>query len=789
MLKKKLLFILLLCLFFVNQGVEPTKAESNFIRIAVKEGFDGKIKSGRGFPIQVTVENSGADFSGDILFNFATSYNSSGAKAISIDVPKGSKKTYSLSIPAYSEDYSNNGQIKQSIFLYKGSWKDNHEQDFIGDKMLKPKYIDQDKRTIGFLSEDSDRLKELKVMALANQIEPIVLTEDMVPEDEIGLDSLDYILIDEFAISKFKKPQQQAILNWIQNGGKLIAGAAPNAASSYGSLYQVLPMKPDKEVAAETKFFQLTPALLAFQHIPVFVGQVEVGAEITVRSGDLPMVVHKGYGAGEIWQTAFSLGDEPLSSWKEYGQWFAASPMLSSTSKSQLQNGGQNPFDMLFNEFAEINEYFSSTQFSVGQISLFLFMYLLLLAPFLYFLLKRLDKREHAWWIIIGAAVLSSVGIFAIGAKDRIAKPQMNQTGIYKAENDQLTGLEAVTLLSNTSGDYQVGFSKGSFYGVPGPSNMAVSDGKRYAVLENGRKSSSVTFPNVEFWATRTYFGHASKQNAGQFDIKLSYENKKLTGTIVNQFPYDFEELYIWSGSQKINLGSLKRGESLTVNETFQQDYLAGPYSQGNSFQVPNSQQEVDKFKKKRMEYVAIENLYNNSQSENQPILYGYTKDSVIEADIKGKNESIKGLSLIYQTLALDTKFSGSFTIKDDMLRTHLNIIHGGFFNDSSENRREMDLDDGEYDYVLELPNQLSKMKREFKDLEITWQGTNITCSLLNHSNGTFLPLTNSPAVIKEHLDEFISKDGVITIKLIKTGQGDPHVRMPALSIKGEISQ
>lgn len=41
-------------------------------------------------------------------------------------------------------------------------------------------------------------------------------------------------------------------------------------------------------------------------------------------------------------------------------------------------------------------------------------------------------------------------------------EPQMNQTGIYKAENDQLTGLEAVTFLSNTGGDYEVGFSKGN---------------------------------------------------------------------------------------------------------------------------------------------------------------------------------------------------------------------------------------------------------------------------------------------------------------------------------------
>ncbi|MFK9092395.1 hypothetical protein [Bacillus salipaludis] len=788
MLKKKLVFILLMCLFIAAQAIQPVKADSSFIKISVKEGFDGKVKSGRGFPVQVTVENSGADFTGDILFNFASNYNTSGAKVLSVDVPKGGKKTYSLSLPGFSEEYFNNWQIKQSIFLYKGSWKDNNEQSFFGDKILKPKYLDPEGRTLGILSEDSDRIKELKVMSTSNNLESIVLTEEMIPENELGLDLFDYILIDEYSISKLKNTQQQAILQWVQNGGKLIAGAAPNPAGTYGILYQELPMKPDKEIQANTDFFQVSPAFPPFQNIPVFIGGLDKGAEIAIKSGDLPMVVRKGYGAGEIWQTAFSLGDEPLSSWNEYGQWFAASPMLKSISPVQFQKGGPNPYDMLFSEFAEMNEYFASSQFSVGQISLFLLIYLLLLTPFLYFLLKRFDKREHAWWIIAGLALISSTGIFAVGAKDRIAKPQMNQSGIYRAENSQLNGLEAVTFLSNTGGDYELSFSKGKFYGVPGSSTMAVEDGKQYAVLENGRNESKVTFPNVEYWSTRTIFGQASKQNAGQFEIKLSNENKKLTGKIVNHFSYDFEELTIWSGSKKINLGSLKSGESITVNEKLEQDYLAGPYSQGNSYRVPSSPQDVDDMKRERMEYGAIEFLYNNTNTGNQPILYGYTKDSVINADIKGKNESKKGLSLIFQTMDIQANLTGSFTVKDEMFRNYINTIRGGVFNERAGARNEMELDDGEYDYVLELPSQLINGKANFHELNITWYGGNVTYSLLNHSTGTYLPLPDSHTAIKDHLDQYISKEGAIIIKLIKTGQGDPLVRMPTLAIKGEIS-
>ncbi|MCM3767951.1 hypothetical protein [Neobacillus niacini] len=787
MLKKQIAIIVLFCLSFMAFAVYDAEAASSNIKISVKEGFDGKIKSGRGFPVQVTVENNGEDFSGDLLFNFGVTYNSSGAKVLSIDVPKGSKKTYSLSLPAYSEEFYNSKQIKQSIFLYKGSWKDGKETAFVGKKILSPKYIDPAGRTMGLLSENPDRLKELKVQASGSQLEPIVLEEEMLPYDELGLDTLDYIVIDEFAVAKLKETQQQALLNWVKNGGRLIVGATPNAIGSYGALYRELPMKPEREAVADTQFLK-APETLEFNTLPVFVGEVKPEANVSATSGDLPMIVHKGYGAGEIWQTAFSLGDEPLASWNYYGRWFAQSPMLGVQMNNQSPKMYQNQFEMLYNEFAEVNQYFASTQFSAGQISLFLLLYLLLISPILYFTLKRLDKREHAWWVIIGFAVLSSIGIFAVGAKDRIAKPQINQTGIYQAENGYLTGLEAVTFLSNTGGDYELTFSKGTFYGVPGSSMMSAGDGKRYAILENARKESKVTFPNVEYWSTRSFFGRASKQNAGKFDLNLSLKNKQLSGTIANQFPYDFDELFIWSGTKKLSLGPLKSGETVTVNETLQQDYLTGPYNQMFQYMMPASPNDVKRLKQERMEYGAIEFLYNSSSLGNQPILYGFSKASVIEADIAAKKEAKNGLSLIYQPMDIKTELSGSFTVKDDMLRRKIHIIRGTLFNDMGGVQNEMEMDDGEYEYVLQVPKQLTEQKPILRELEIVWYGSNVAYSIKNQATGEFLPLPDMKTAITEQLEQYISNEGEIVIKLIKTGQGDPRVRMPALSIKGEIN-
>ena len=790
MLRLKIFILCLFSIFLIGQTAQPASADGSNIKITVQSGFGGKVKSGKGFPVKVTVENNGPDFAGDLLFNFSASYNVSGAKVLAIDVPKGTKKTYSLSLPAYSEEYYNGPQIKQSIFLYKGSWKDNHEQSFLGDKVLKPKYIDPAGEVLGLLSEDPDRLKELKVLP-GGSYEPIVLTEEMMPEDELGLDSLDYLLIDEFPLAKLKKTQQNAIIKWVQNGGILIAGGAPNQAASYGNVYSVLPMKADHEVLADTNFFTVKEKKLSAAKVPFFIGQVDKQAEIPIKSGDLPAVVHKGYGAGEIWQTAFSLGDDLLSSWNDYGQWFVSTSMLSHASNSSyLQGAGPNPFDLIYNEFAEVNEYFSASNFTVGQIGLMLLIYLLLIVPFLYVLLKRMDKREHAWWIILSIAFISSAGIFAIGAKDRLAKPQLNQMGIYKVENDQLTGYEAVAFLSNTGGNYELDFSDGDFYGVPAVSMMAAYDGKRLAVLENNRKSSTVTFPNVEYWSSRTYFGHAAKQDAGRFEIQLNYQNKHLVGQIVNHFPFDFEELYIWSGTTKIKLGPLKSGASLTVNQSLHQDYLTRPYSSGNGYSMPNSKKALDQLKRQRMEFNAIEYLYSNSAVTNQPILVGYTKNSVINANIKGKNEIRRPLSLIYQALELEPNFSGSFNIKNDLMQHDFKTIHGAVFNEWQRSRinNEIDIDNGEYDYVSVLPKNLLDKKPLFKELEITWYGRNVSYSLLNHKTGKFEDLSNTHTSVKEHLDQIISPEGTIVVKLNKSGQNDPRVKLPSLTVKGEIN-
>ncbi|OCA85475.1 hypothetical protein A8F94_11325 [Bacillus sp. FJAT-27225] len=783
--------LLLLLLLLLAVIVPPAQAADSGITIRTEAGFDGKVKNGRGFPVKVTVENNGDDFKGDLLLNFYPTYSSSGSKVIHVDVPKGGKKTYNVSLPGISDDGMYNAPNMQAIFLYEGGWKDGKETSFRGAKKLSLKYVDPSWKTLGLLSKDPDRLKELKSLPGAANTNSLVIEPDFLPEDKTGLDNLDVLAIDGFPLSSLTEAQQQAILSWAKDGGVLIVGGAADAQQAYGSLFNELPMQALDETKADlTKLESAVKPDGNFAEVPAFHGALAEEADVVIKSGSIPLVVNKEFGSGEIWQTAFSLGDNPVAAWKGYGEWFSTTILKHSTPFGFTSyKGYTNPHDQYYNEFAETNEYFPSVHFTIGQITLMLLIYVLLAAPILYLLLKRYDKREHAWWIVPAFALFISAVIFGIGAKDRIAKSQVNQMAVLKAEGGVLQGVEAVTLLSNTSGDYKLEFPSGEFNAIPGSFSMQQSVPQRYAVLEEGRNKDSYTFPNVEYWSTRTVYGTVTKEEDGHFAANLQYDGKKVEGTIVNNFPHDFDHMYVWSGSKRMELGPLKKGDTLEVDKEIAQGFMSGPLTPANSgYYNPQSNTDIEKMKKEKLEYGAIEYLYNQGQTKNLPIIYGLTKQPVRKVDIAGKSETFNHMTLIYQLVDIEGKINGPFTLKEDVLTKRLVPIKGEI-HEEMPGAKEIVVADGTYDYSLTLPKQLATKTISLKELSITWYPNSLTWSIFDRTKNEFEVLKDMTTRLTDNPSKYISDKGEIILRLEKNGQQDPMVRMPSITVKGEAGK
>jgi hypothetical protein len=791
--KVKAMIAFLFLLFLFAHVDRPASAESTNIKVTVHEGFDGKVKRGKGFPLSVKVENSGKAFSGYLLIDFYPSYNTGGSLSIQVELPENSSKIYKVSLPGMTEDHPSQHQNLPGIHLYKGDWKDGKEVEFKGEKTLKPRFIDPNEKVIGVLTENIDRLKELKVLPSTFPTQTLQLEKDEFPIDALGLEMVDYIVVDEYALSELEDKQQEAIKNWIQDGGVLIAGASPDASASYGSLYSLLPMKPEEEGKVSSAFLKTNQKeQLNFNELPVFTGRVEKDAAIIMESSSKPVVVKKNDGNGMIIQTGFSLGDQPLSSWKGYGSWFSTILKIGEHANFVNAQYGPDLYDSLYYEFAESNEFFPASHFSIGQLIALLIGYIVMIVPVLYFILRKLDKREHSWWIIPVIAISVSASVFGIGAKDRLAKPQLNQMGFYKAENGVLSGYQAATLLSNTSGTYQLSIPNEQFHPVsstlttPGMSNLARS------VFEKNRNTTDVFFKDVEYWSSRTLYGKAKKEQPGSFETDLTVKNNVLSGTIKNHYPYDFEEIYILSGSEKIKIGFLKKNDTVKVNQKIKQSVLIGPgfYGAGNPPFMHHQQTDMLAMKKERLENAAGTFLFGYSHSENKPVIAGLTNDAVISVKVEGKTEKQNNLNLIMEPFTAKSEISGPFTLTNESLKSRMNVITGQII-EKMQGKNEMMLEDGEYEYILSLPEQVGIHPINLEEINIRINGQFVKYEMMNQRTGEYMPIdqNNFTLTKKENVHEFLSKDKELVLKLKKQSGGDPHVFLPTIKIKGEVAR
>lgn len=780
-------------LLLVVNYAHPTEAKSVNINVSMDEGFDGKIKRGKGFPLSIKLENSGEAFNGDLLVQYNPSYNTGGAISVHVELPEGSSKTYQVSVPGLTEDSPSSNQNMATVHLYKGSWKKGEAVTFQGDKNFKPRYIDTNEKVIGVLSENYDRLKELRFLP-SSTIQMLPLTKEQLPKQGLGLEMIDYLVIDEYAVSQLDEQQQLAIKEWIGAGGVLVAGAAPDASGSYGLLYPLLPMKLDVESSGTTDFLlSAKNDKIAFKEINLFTGAVEKKAQILQMSGNQPAAIKKPFGNGTILQTSFSLGDQPLSAWKGYSTWFSSLIQEADTSNTGSYGSDQDFYDQLYWEFAETNEYFPAGNYSVSQLMIIMIVYLIVIVPILYFVLRKLDKREHSWWIIPSLAIVMSVVVFGLGAKDRISEPQLNQMGIYKIKDGQLTGLQATTLLSNRSGEYKLQLPKEQFQAVPYRNN-SVSFNPMGAVVEEHRKANEIIFRNVGYWSSKTIYGKAEKETDGHFNVNLSVKNNQLTGTIQNGFSYDFEEIFIWTGNDKIKIGPLKEGETLKIDQKIKQSFLTGPAVVSNAGMFPQQQGDLEKMKMERLQYAASMFLNEDNQASNdQPLLGGLTKEAIVNVNIEGKKEKQNNFNLILSPFSAESDFTGKFSLTTEMLSTRVDIVSGAIHQKGMNGKDiEMMMDDGEYDYIIQLPKQIRAKKIQLDSVKLKMDGQLIQYSILNRKTGKYLPIKenqNQFTLNKENqVEQFFSKEGELLIKIHKNAKGDPYVYLPTITVKGEVT-
>ncbi|HEO8419050.1 DUF7408 domain-containing protein [Niallia sp. FSL W8-0635] len=781
MRKVKKVLIICFILFFATTFIvkEANAAASAGIKITTEAGLDGKIIDGKGFTLKVTIDNNEKDFKGDLLIPYSPSYDIGGQTLVPVDIPANSKKTYTVTIPGISSDsnYSSN-----KMKLYRGSWQEDEEVNFTGIKEVRLTLISD--QTLGILTDRYDKFKDLRKLP-SNSIYTTELLKEEIPDQALALETLSFLLVDQFSLTELTDTQQQAIKKWIENGGILITGATTNGKQAYGSLEALMPLELGKE--EEIPLSGIDTKTKEQEKISAFRASLTDGSDAITIHNEHPLVAKKNLGEGKIIQTAFSLSDPALLNWQGFNSWMEN---LLRTENTQLTVNYQysgNPLSSLYYQFVESNEYFKSSTITTGLLLIILVGYLVVIVPILFFVLKKYDKREHAWWIIPSLSILLSLGMFITGAKDKIKNPQLNEMGIYQYSNNYLSGYQATTLLSNKSGDFALTYDKDTYTPFP---YLGYGELRVKTITNEKVKNNEIIFPEVEYWSNRTMYGKSTMPIEGGFSHDFDVTEKDISGTITNQYPFDFAKVFIWSGKEKIELGSIAAGETKKVQVTRKNKYFSSPNGNGYGYSMYDYKgNDLREFRESVAESMVLSTDYFKDLSTGNPMLIAITNEDIVNVGVASGKVTKNSTNLIMEPIILANHFSGEFTINDRNMEQKLTILDGEIYSESYQNN-DISLEDGEYLYTLEIPKSYDVKSLIFDSLTVQPKGNaGVKYSIYNKETDAYEEIKSLFKVDKEKISNYIDGNRKINMKVDKATNGDPYIQLPSVKIKGEIKE
>ncbi|MFC9538566.1 hypothetical protein ACFTQ7_01630 [Lysinibacillus sp. NPDC056959] len=795
-MKKTNIAVLILLFMFVISLILPVEQASATatatLEVQAKVGIAGKAKYQSVVPLQVTVKNIGADFSGDMVINASGNYQAATAKVLPIDIAAGEEKTFDI----YLDGIDNYNYSNSDVFaFFEGGIEKGKKVAYKGTKQLQSNLLDPSAVFIYTLTDNSDRLSaflRLSQLAPQNNVEVFNLKQMKdytLPEDTEGFAMANVIVIDEIASADLSQKQQESLLKWVQNGGTLLIGAGDQVNATAAIFKDYLPLTLSQKmtsVSAES-LSKLSGGGAFTQSISIYEATGNQGSIPVLAENNKILASKKKVGSGEIIQTTFSLGDQPLASMDGYPSLVAK--LINIQKMSQQMVHGQSSLEQISNELSNINELFPSFEVSVSYMLIVIILYILIIGPILYFILKKIDKREHAWWIIPAISIVLSIALFIFGAKDRIGQPQIQQSAFYKVNEDSsLNGYYVESILTNRSGDFVVNTDKNtSAFALRNSNNFAgtIEDLHEISYIKENANGSTLTLRDLSYWSIQSFAGKTAAQNIGKMDIDITLKNEKLTGTIKNNFPFALKDVTLISGIKEIKLGDIAANGTLKVDKELKATVLQKPsdFTNYNYSNYPTKKEEVNPARIESMKTMALPLV----EKEKKPVITAWADQAIAGVELE-TGADMSPLTYLVQPFDGKIELSGPFTMKRNNFTYSVNPLSpNSSYDKIDEQLNSWYLSNGSYEVSIAMPDHFMNSVQTLNELTISNKDSNrMQLSIWNNETKTYEPLVDTKQVYTDNIKKYFNNNDELLIE-VKFGpdQTGEQTKLPDVELKG----
>lgn len=624
-----LLFVVLICIAAIaisqKTSVSAQPAQDGII-IEAAGGFNGVAKLGAWTPVAVRICSQNRDISGEIEIEVMLEQARRAIFSKPVNLTAGVEQEIYIEIPVATA----NRELKISL-TEKG--KVRAETTYTFKRLLPPEImligvLSEDSEAFNWLNGytvpfavNSDMEEKLKLMIAAGELSPsaaeytkedenyvqryeavvVHLDRNSFPDNSKIMENFDFIIISKYDTSLLSDAQVTVLEEWVESGGLLIEGTG----LSWQKVYHGLPesLKPFSVTGTEDvqasdmleKFIRrivenvslkLAKGELGFEYTPV---NNDAGEEsenqylyygdnyIIAGNHDNPLAIRYKKGNGTIVVLTFDPTAEPFASWY-YRVLFMENTFKYSNANIQnriYENGYYGKYSGANSKVQNIRDIAIDFPFDKTAPFRYMFIvlgvYLILVGPVLYIVLKIKDKRDLAWVLIPALSIVFLLGMYIFGFKTRYLTAIAHTVSLIEMSpglNDAQVS-SAIGIFNNEDGTITIEYDNDSGIQLPFFENNNYYDWRSGSgVIAKYRESDRIKFEqyDVPLWTTSMLYAQQTIQLNGGVSDNITLKDGRLKGTIENSTPYDLLDTVIVIGNNIVRVGDIVAWDSADVD-------------------------------------------------------------------------------------------------------------------------------------------------------------------------------------------------------------------------------
>lgn len=705
----------------VETEEKTKKVEKDGLSMKVTYGFNYFAKYGRYMNVTAEITNHGENFNGFFrVIVPSSSYDDNSNIMYEKPAVIASGETKQISLPV--EVLGNASSQPTALLL------DEKEKVILEKSSRITLYSDSSVLYIGALTDDFNSLNYFNQTGKTKLFQ---LSADTFPDQAQGLDCLDIIVINDYNTSQLNEAQYTALKQWVKKGGSLVLGTGSTyqktlevfkddfftgeigkltkVSTTFGlSKEDVELLKREKILEEEAKLQQkeeleqtneerikegiepIEDDILLFEPTSeealndISLNMVTKDAlsitpsdsTILLREENVPLVLLTQKGSGNIQVMTIDIG-------LTYDNWYSIGTRiyelvqtnLSSSKKQQIEKEldqgsyyGYSVIDTLnYNDAKELPK--------VSLFTVIIGIYLLVVGPFLYLILKKIDKRHLTWMIVPACSVLFALILYAAGSSTRVTEPFVNYLAYLRFDENKKASEEvyfSLTAPYNKKYEVEISdtntvrpFSQNNYYWRYNTTDQDNNKINYKTGIKYGTGTITLEMNDYSSFSSAYFVSEQEVKSEGTYESDLSYYEGAYEGFFENQLGYDIENAFLLGNASLVPLGDIKQGERRTIqkkDKTILMSTREHIYQDNTISKIVSGEDSIDLYSNKtpsiiKKKYSALQNFIGSTiftNMESNVLLVGFTSEEKGQQLIQDIELKSNGLSMVIISLPIN---------------------------------------------------------------------------------------------------------------------------------------